>query len=81
MTDANEPLADQTEPVVVALPSTGGTFKALFLDGQLHLRSPTGVEMITPVALPNGASVQFNGSHAADRLRSDPSWSPFTATL
>lgn len=39
------------------------------------------MELITPVALPNRASVQINGSHAADRLTLDPSWSHFMEGL
>ena len=59
----------------------GGTFKSLFLNGQLHLRNSAGIELITPVTLASGADVQFNGSNAADRLTLDRSWSRFTGSL
>ena len=59
------------ETVAITLPVKGGTFKTLFLNGQLHLRNSAGTELVTPVTLSSGADVQINGSIAADRLTSD----------
>ena len=69
------------ETVTIPLPVKGGTFKTLFLNGQLHLRNSAGRELITPVTLSSGADVQINGSNAADRLTVDRSWSRFTGGL
>ncbi len=69
------------ETVTIPLPAIGGNFKTLFLNGQLHLRSSLGKQMIAPVTLPSGADVQFNGSNSADRLTLDRSWSNFTGSL
>ena len=62
-------------------PTNGDNFQTLFLNGQLHLRSSLGRQLIAPVTLPSGADVQFNGSNAADRLTLDRSWSGFTGSL
>ena len=70
-----------TVTVTIPLPASGGTFKSLFLNGQLHLRNRAGRELMTPVTLSSGADVQFNGSNAADRLTLDRSWSRFTGSL
>lgn len=78
--NGNDVAADAGE-VVVSLPSKGGTFNALFLDGYAHLRSPKGTEMISPVVVPNGAWVQFDGSNFNDRLTLDESWVFFTGSL
>lgn len=55
------------ETVTMPLPANGGNFKTLFLNGQLHLRSSLGKQLIAPVTLPSGADVQFDGTNAADR--------------
>ena len=79
--DISVTVTNVNETVAIPLPVSGGTFKSLFLNGQLHLRNSAGRELITPVTLSSGADVQFNGANAADRLTLDRSWSRFTGSL
>ena len=74
-------VTDVNETIAIPLPVSGGTFKSLFLNGQLHLRNSAGRELMTPVTLSSGSDVQFNGSNAADRLTLDRSWSRFGGSL
>ena len=79
--DISVTVTDVNETVTIPLPANGGNFKTLFLNGQLHLRTSLGKQLIAPVTLPSGADVQFNGSNATDRLTLDRSWSRFIGRL
>ena len=79
--DVSVTVTNVNETVAIPLPVSGGTFKSLFLNGQLHLRNSAGRELIAPIILANGADVRFNGSNAADRLTLDRSWSRFAGSL
>ena len=76
-------LGRAAEALGLGQPALSMSLRRLEKSAQAKLvkRTPKGVELIIPVALPNGASVQFNGSHAADRLTLDSSWSHFTGSL
>ncbi len=74
-------VTDVNETVTISLPTKGGNFKTLLLNGQVHLRSSLGKELIVPVSVMSGADVRFVGSNAADRLTLDRSWSRFAGSF